>query len=117
MNIRRTIGFLASVILVWVARGIWDWTPELRERLGDSPWQSVGLLTLTVLAIVFLIWALYDPDSWKVLMTFLLGIGTALWGRDLLKGIEWSQTMTLLGAIFGLVLLWFITTWDEIFGT
>lgn len=115
MNIRRTIAFWFTVALVGRLSYQLAWEPELRDRLLDSPWNSLGLLVLTALAIAALIWAVYDPTQLKTLLAFGLGMGTALWGRELLEGISWGQTLTLVGVVAGLVILWFITTWDEIF--
>ncbi len=117
MNIRRTAGFLITVGLIGRLSYQLAWEPDLRDRLLESPWQSVGLLTLCIVAVAALIWAVVDPDGWKVLMAFGLGIATAIWGRELLNGISWFQCGILLGLIAGLVVLWFITTWDEVFGT
>ena len=116
MNIRRTIAFWFTVALVGRLSYQLAWEADLRDRLLDSPWNSVGLLVLSALAIGALIWAIVDPTQLKTLLAFVLGMATALWGQKLLKGISWGQTLTLVGIVGGLVVLWFITTWDEIFG-
>jgi apolipoprotein N-acyltransferase len=117
VNIRRTIGFLVTVGLIGRLCYQLAWEPELRDRLLEEPWQSVGLLVLMVVAVAALVWAVLDPDSWKVILAFLLGLATAIWGRELLEGITWSQIGILVGILAGLVVLWVITTWDELFGT
>ncbi len=114
MNVRRTIGFIATVVLLWVSRGVYDYTPDLRERLTESPWESLGLLVLTIVAIAALVWAVTHPSPPRTVLAFGLGFGTALWGQQLLEGIGWAQTGSLLGVIAGLALLYFVTTWDEI---
>lgn len=116
MNIRRTLAFLFTVGLVGRLSYQLAWEPDLRDRLLDSPWNSVGLLVLTALAVAMLIWAVIKPTQWRTLLAFGLGMSTAIWGRELLNGISWGQTLILVGIVAGLVLLWFITTWDEIFG-
>ena len=117
LNIRRTIGFLVTVIVTGRLCYQLAWEPELRDRLLDSPWQSVGLLTLFILALIALVWAMLDPNSWRTFMAFVLGIGVAIWGRQLLEGISWGQIGILAGIFTGLVILWVVTTWNDLFGT
>lgn len=114
MNIRRTIGFAVTVLVVGRLCYQIAWEPELRDRLVESPWQSVGLMALAVVSTVLLLWAIFDPSQWRTLMAFCLGAATVLWGKDLLQGISWSQLGILLGITAGLALAWFITTWDRI---
>lgn len=111
---RRTTGFVLTVALV--ARLCYQlaWEKDLRERLLDNPWQSVGLLTLTVLAIATLVWSVARPSSWKTLLAFGLGIGVAIWGSDLLDGIDGGQVAILLATLAGLALCWVVTTWERI---
>lgn len=117
MNIRRTLCFIITVALTGRLCYQLAWAPELRERLLDNPWQSVGLLTLAVVAIAALIWAAINHGTVQTFLAFGLGIATAVWGMQLLHGIAWEQVGIILGALAGLVVLWFLTTWDEIAGT
>lgn len=117
MNIRRTIGFIITVGLIGRLSYELAWQPDLRDRLLESPWQSVTLFALALGTIGFVLWSIFAPNGWRTLITFGLGIATALWAQDLLQGISWAQLGILCGIVFGLVALWFITTWDEIFDT
>lgn len=115
MNIRRTIFWLMTVGLVWVARGVWDYTPELRERLTRSPIQSVIFIALLLVVIALFAWLFTEEASrGKVLLALLLGGAVTFWGKDLLSGIAWGQIGALFGILVAMVALWFITTWDYI---
>lgn len=109
---RRTIFFAVTVVAVWIARGVWDYNPDLRERIEDHPWQSVGLLTLGIVTIVLLVWAHYNLVWWKVTLAFVLGVAVTLWGRELLGGIGWEQVGIFVGCLAALVLLWALTVLD-----
>ena len=110
--VRKTVFFLITVVAVWIARGIWDWNPSLRGRIGDHPWQSVGHLALGVASVALLVWGIVRPSSWKVLLAFGLGVLAALWGKELLEGIGWMQVGVFAGCIALLVALWAFTVLD-----
>lgn len=113
--IRRTIFWLITVGLVWVARGVWDYTPDIRERLTRSPLQSVIFVALLLVAIALFAW-LFNEDATrpKMLWALLLGGAVALWGKDLLSGIAWGQIGALIGILVAMGALWYISTWDYI---
>ncbi len=109
---RKTLFFVVTVATVWILRGVWDWNPDLRDRIGDHPWQSVALLTLGVASFALLIWAAATASWWKVILAFVLGIAAALWGSELLEGIAWTQIGIIVACIALLVLLWGLTVLD-----
>ena len=109
---RRTFFFLVTVVAVWIARGVWDWNPDLRERVGDHPWQSMALLVLVVASVALLVWGVVRPSSLKVISAFVLGLAAAAWGRELLDGIGWTQIGVLALCLVALAALWAFTVLD-----
>lgn len=107
--VRRTIGFVLTVVLVIVTTHHLEYNPELRRRLLDDPWESVGLLVLLAAAITALVWACAKPSQVKTLLAFGLGIASALWAREIFAGIKWGEIGLLVGAVLLLLILWAIT--------
>lgn len=112
---RRTIAYAVLLPLLGRLSYQLPYEPDLRDRLFGSPWQSVGLLTLSILALAALIWCVASPVWWRTILAFVLGLGASLWGNDLLGGIEWQQILLLLGILIGIMLFWVLTTWLHLF--
>ncbi len=110
--VRKSVFFIVTIVVTGYLVTYWWYTPELRDRVSDHPWQSVSLLILGVVSVALLVWGIVRPSSWKVLLSFGLGFAAALWGMELLEGIAWLQIGIIAGCIAILVVLWVLTILD-----
>lgn len=111
--IRRTIGFLVTVVVTAWAGYQLSWARDLRERVLDHPWRSFLLLALVAAAAGTLVWGVMRPSGAKVLGAFLLGMAAWGVGRWVLEGIQWQQVGVLLGAVAALAALWVWSVLDD----
>ena len=117
MSIRRILMFYVSMILGIRAGYQLAYEPDLRDRLAESPWQSIALLLVVLVTIAFVLWSIVRPNQWRTAVTFVLGIVSALWTQDLLEGISWGQLGLVAIILVAINALMYITTWDYIFGS
>lgn len=116
MSIRRIIMFYISMAIGIRAGYQLAWEPDLRDRLTESPWQSLALLMVVLVTIAFVLWSIASPNRWRTAVTFVLGIVSALWTQDLLEGISWGQLGLVTIILVVINALMYVTTWDYIFG-
>lgn len=111
--VRRSIGFIVTVVVTAWAGYQLAWANDLRERIIDHPWKSFLLLALVAAAAGMLVWGVLRPSSAKVLGAFVLGVASWGFGRWVLEGIEWQQVGILLGAVAVIAGLWVWTVLDD----
>lgn len=111
--IRRIIGFILTVILVSWSMYQLAWSPDMRERILDHPYQSVGFLVAVMLTLCLWLWLVLDTSTPKAIGASLLSVVVALWGNELLDGISWGQIGIIFGALVVLVILGAITVLSD----
>lgn len=114
--IRRTIGFILTVVLTLTAGYQLAWHKDLRDRIWDHPFQSIGLLVLAFAAIGVILWSTVRPHHGSAFFGVAFGAGAVLLGSHLFHGIKWT-TLGLLGLVLlGLMFLWALTVRDRVPG-
>lgn len=111
--VRRVVGFVLTVLLVGWSMYQLAWSPDLRERVLDHPYQSVGFLVAVLATVALWLWLVLDTNTPKAIGASLLSVVVALWGRELLDGISWGQIGLIVGALVVLVILGAITVLSD----
>lgn len=114
--VRRTLGFIATVILMTTAGYQLAWHKDLRDKFFDHPWQSFGLLVLVLVAIAVFIHATFSPHHGSALIGAFLGGTAVVWGSHLFDGIKWTTLGFFTLAAVGVVVLGCITVLDRVPG-
>jgi len=112
--IRRTVGFVLTIITSVVAMNYYDWHRKSFHQLGDHPAKSLVLLALVIAAAALLVTAMIRHNPVMTLVAFGLGVVTALYGHSVLKGISWQSIALIVGTILVLVILWAITVLNAV---
>lgn len=112
--VRRTIGFILTVItMIWSTQQV-IWNPDLKERIVDNPFQSFGFLVAVLATVALWLWLVFDTNTPRAIGACVLSVIVALWGNDLLDGIAWGQIGMIFGSLVVIVILWYITVWNVI---
>lgn len=104
--IRRTIGWLLSVILAATAGYQLAWHKADWEAVyADRPLQTIGLLMLVIVALVVIAWSLISDSRRSTLAGLLAAFAAGAWGLYVLNGINGWFLLASFGVILVLVAL------------
>ena len=69
---RKTLGFVATIIVAMYVMHYVDYHPATLHDIFRK--ETFAAIVVAGVAIGVLIWAIVRPDSWKVIVAFILGI-------------------------------------------
>jgi hypothetical protein len=101
---RRSISFLLFGVAMGVGCYNLAWDPELRDKLTN--WSAFGWLALVLVGLVVLIYATIKHNRASATLGAIIGIVAAVWGQDVLDGIDLENILLMLGVLVIIAVLY-----------